>query len=79
MPRYLTIADVAEVLNVSVHQARALVTRGDLRAFKVGGQGKAGVWRVDEADLTGYVERMYAQTRAWIEAETSEPAEDEQG
>lgn len=79
MPRYLTIADVAEVLNVSVHQARTLVSTGELRAFKVGGQGKAGVWRVDEADVTAYVERMYAQTRAWIEADASQTAERQQG
>ena len=68
MPRFLTLADVTEVLNISMTQAYALVKSGDLPAMKVGGQGKAGQWRVDADHLEAYIERMYAETRASIEA-----------
>ncbi len=39
--RFLTLADVAETLNISSAQAYALVRSGDLRAIKVGGRGQA--------------------------------------
>lgn len=68
MPRFLTLADVREVLNISMTQAYALVNSGDLPAMKVGGQGKAGQWRVDADDLEAYIQRMYAETRASIAA-----------
>ena len=35
--RFLPLTDVAEILSVSVAQARALVRSGELRAIKVGG------------------------------------------
>ena len=57
--RFLTLADVADVLNVSAAQAYALVRSGELRAIKVGGRGK---WRVAESDFEDYIQRMYAQT-----------------
>lgn len=68
MPRFLTLADVREVLNISMTQAYALVNSGELPAMKVGGQGKAGQWRVDADDLEAYIQRMYAETRASIAA-----------
>lgn len=68
MPRFLTLADVTDVLNISMTQAYALVKSGDLPAMKVGGQGKAGQWRVEADQLEAYIERMYAETRASIEA-----------
>jgi excisionase family DNA binding protein len=43
-PRFLTLADVAEVLNTSVAQVYALVRRGELPAIKIGGRGQ---WRVE--------------------------------
>lgn len=57
--RFLTLADVADVLNVSAAQAYALVRSGELRAIKVGGRGQ---WRVAETDFEDYIQRMYAQT-----------------
>lgn len=57
--RFLTLADVADVLNVSAAQAYALVRSGELRAIKVGGRGQ---WRVAESDFEDYIQRMYAQT-----------------
>ena len=57
--RFLTLADVADVLNISAAQAYALVRSGVLRAIKVGGRGQ---WRIADADLEDYIQRMYAET-----------------
>lgn len=61
--RFLTLADVAETLNISAAQAYALVRTGDLPAIKVGGRGQ---WRVESDALEAYIERMYAQTRDFV-------------
>lgn len=63
-PRFLTLTDVAEVLNVSLAQAKALVRGGDLAAIKVGGRG---AWRVEDQALEDYIQRMYARTREQLE------------
>jgi excisionase family DNA binding protein len=63
-PRFLTLADVAEVLNTSSAQVYALVRRGDLPAIKIGGRGQ---WRVESTELESYIERAYAQTREFVE------------
>jgi excisionase family DNA binding protein len=59
-PRFLTLADVSEVLNISAAQAYALVRSGDLPAIKVGGRGQ---WRVEATALEEYIARQYEQTR----------------
>ncbi len=61
--RFLTLADVAETLNISAAQAYALVRSGDLPAIKVGGRGQ---WRVEGAELERYISRMYEQTREFV-------------
>lgn len=58
--RFLTLADVTEVLNISMPQAYALVRSGELPAIQIGGRG---VWRVEADKLEQYIERMYVQTR----------------
>ncbi len=63
-PRFLTLADVAEVLNTSSAQVYALVRRGDLPAIKIGGRGQ---WRVESAQLEGYIKRMYDETREFVD------------
>ncbi|MBI1377072.1 MAG: helix-turn-helix domain-containing protein [Frankiales bacterium] len=62
-PRFLTLADVAETLNISASQAYALVRSGDLEAIKVGGRGQ---WRVEASRLEDYIARMYAETRDFV-------------
>ena len=64
-PRFLTLADVAESLNISAAQAYALVRSGELPAIKVGGRGQ---WRVESSALEEYITRMYEQTRAFVQA-----------
>ena len=63
-PRFLTLADVAEVLNTSSAQVYALVRRGELPAIKIGGRGQ---WRVEASELEAYIQRAYAQTREFVE------------
>lgn len=61
--RFLQLADVAEILNISAAQTYALVRSGELPAIKIGGRGQ---WRVEEAELESYIQRMYAQTRDFV-------------
>ena len=61
--RFLLLSDVAEVLNISSSQAYALVRNGELPAIKVGGRGQ---WRVERIELEEYIQRAYAQTRAFV-------------
>ncbi|HOF63728.1 MAG TPA: helix-turn-helix domain-containing protein [Dermatophilaceae bacterium] len=64
-PRFLPLADVAEVLNISAAQAYALVRSGELPAIKIGGRGQ---WRVESEQLEAYIARMYSQTREFVSA-----------
>jgi excisionase family DNA binding protein len=61
--RFLTLADVAEVLNISAAQAYALVRNGELPAIKVGGRGQ---WRIEYSQVEQYITRMYQQTRTFV-------------
>lgn len=61
--RFLTLADVAEVLNVSASQAYALVRSGDLRGIKIGGRGQ---WRVEESELERFIAERYQETERFI-------------
>ncbi|MEO9138230.1 MAG: helix-turn-helix domain-containing protein [Jatrophihabitans sp.] len=61
--RFLTLTDVADVLNISASQAYALVRNAELEAIKVGGRGQ---WRVERAKLEDYIARMYKQTSEFI-------------
>lgn len=67
-PRFLTLTDVAETLNISMAQAKALVRTGDLPGIKIGGRG---VWRVEASQMEAYIERMYQQTRESLRSESS--------
>lgn len=63
-PRFLTLTDVAEVLNISTSQVYALVRNKELDAIKIGGRGQ---WRVERDRLEDYIARMYDQTRDFID------------
>jgi excisionase family DNA binding protein len=65
--RFLTLSDVADILNISASQTYALVRSGELEAIKVGGRGQ---WRVERDKLESYIARMYDQTRTFL---TSHP------
>lgn len=63
--RFLQLSEVAEVLNISMSQTYALVRSGELDAVKIGGRG---VWRVERDKLEDYIQRCYAETRAFVAA-----------
>ena len=58
--RFLSLADVAEVLSTSVAQVYALVRRGELPAIKIGGRGQ---WRAESAPVAAVIQRQDSQTR----------------
>ena len=73
--RFLTLVDVAEILNVSASQAYALVRTGELPAIKVGANGH---WRVERDLLERYIEDRYEENRRralWRQAEYASVAE----
>ena len=63
--RFLQLAEVSEVLNISSAQAYALVRSGELPAIKVGGRGQ---WRVEYTELETYIQRMYSETKQFVQA-----------
>jgi excisionase family DNA binding protein len=67
--RFLTLADTAEILNISAGQAYALVRSGELPAIKIGAHGQ---WRVERTVLERYIAAMYEESRRmslWQQAE----------
>src|SRR3954447_7279312 len=72
-PRFLTLDDVAEILNVSWSQAYALVRRKELIAIQIGGRGQ---WRVEVAELERFIQQKYAEARAGTAPEPPVAAEE---
>jgi excisionase family DNA binding protein len=58
-PRFLTIADVAEILATSQAQVRALLRDGELRHIQIGGRNQ---YRIEVSELENYIQRQYAKT-----------------
>jgi excisionase family DNA binding protein len=73
-PRFLTLDDVAEILNVSWSQAYALVRRKELLAIQIGGRGQ---WRVEDEELERFIQRKYAEARAGTVPEVPAAPEEE--
>ena len=71
-PRFLTLDDVAEILNVSWSQAYALVRRKDLIAIQIGGRGQ---WRVEVDELERFIQQKYAEARGEAEPPVEQPPE----
>ncbi len=61
--RFLTLADVADTLNISAAQTYALVRSGELRAIKIGGRGQ---WRVETSELEAYIKSAYEHTAEFV-------------
>lgn len=74
-PRFLQLADVAEILNISAAQTYALVRSGELPAIKIGGRGQ---WRVERDELEAYIQRAYAQTREFVQSHPYGRGDDEE-
>lgn len=75
LARFLTLADTAEVLAISVSQAYALVRSGELPAIKIGGNGH---WRIERTVLESYIEAKYEENRRrgmWQQAQYADVAD----
>ena len=59
--RFLTLAEVAETLNITLSAARSLVNPGELPAIQLGGKR---MWRVEESVLEEFIQEQYAESRA---------------
>jgi excisionase family DNA binding protein len=62
-PRFLRLADVAEILNISAAQTYALVRSGDLKGMKIGGRGQ---WRVAREELEAFIKKAHDDTSAFV-------------
>ena len=71
-PRFLTLDDVAEILNVSWSQVYALVRRKDLIAIQIGGRGQ---WRVEKDELERFIAKKYEEARAGTVPDEPVPGE----
>lgn len=76
MPRFLTLADVAEQLQINSPAAYALVRSGELKAIQVGGRGQ---WRVETVELEAYIQRMYSETRELVTTRSDSATGDDDG
>lgn len=61
--RFLTLSDVAEMLNVAPAQVYTLVRSGELQAIKIGARGQ---WRVEHKLLENYISTLYAATAEFV-------------
>ena len=59
--RFLTLAEVAETLNITLSAARSLVNSGELPAIQLGGKR---MWSVEESVLEEFIQEQYAESRA---------------
>ena len=73
-PRFLQLADVADLLATSQSQVYHMVRSGDLPAIKIGGRGQ---WRVEASELENYIARMYDETRKFVGTHKFGKAEDD--
>jgi excisionase family DNA binding protein len=58
-PRFFTIEQVAQELNVGTPLIRGMLRTGELRGIQVGGRG---VWRIGRADVEAYIDQAYLRT-----------------
>lgn len=67
--RFLTLADVADVLNLTVAEVTELVKSRELPAIRMGAKGP---WRVEDTVLEAFIATRYEEARRegeWNQAE----------
>lgn len=72
---FLTVADVADVLNVTATEVLSLVRAGELPAIHL---GSIGQWRIDPAVLESFIADKYDESRRmglWHEAQLADVAD----
>ena len=68
--RFLTLPDVAEILNISASQTYALVRSGDLKGIQIGGRNQ---WRVERVKLEEFIEEAYRRTAQQLDQLPEDP------
>lgn len=63
--KFLTIDQVAEILNVNKPTIYALLRSGEMKGLRLGGRG---VWRISENDLQAFLDAAYQETAERIAA-----------
>lgn len=66
LPRFMTLTDVAEELQISTAAVRTMVLKGELEAFQIGGRGQ---WRVDSQKFEEFIEQLHEEQRQRVETE----------
>ncbi|GAA1946383.1 helix-turn-helix domain-containing protein [Microbacterium deminutum] len=69
--RLLAVAQVAEILGLSVDEVMDLVTEGQLRGMRVGSPAR---WRIDEASVADYLDDKAEEARRmalWRQSSTA--------
>lgn len=66
MPRFMTLSDVAEELQISTAAVRNMVIKGELEAFQIGGRGQ---WRVDSQKFEAFIDQLHEDQRQRVQAE----------
>ncbi|MFC4395591.1 helix-turn-helix domain-containing protein [Arthrobacter sedimenti] len=64
-PRFLSLTQVADELNVKQSLVQGLIRTGQLRAFQV---GRRGIWRIGRRDVEDYISEAYKHTAERIAA-----------
>jgi excisionase family DNA binding protein len=64
-PKFLTIDQVAEILNVNKPTIYTLLRSGEMKGLRLGGRG---VWRISEDDLQAFLDAAYQETAEWMAA-----------
>ncbi|MEN9620951.1 MAG: hypothetical protein RL499_1144 [Actinomycetota bacterium] len=73
--RFLTVTDVAELLNLSAGEVTSLIRAGELPGIHLGAIGQ---WRIEQSVLESFVADKYDEHRRiarWHEAQTADVAE----
>jgi len=63
--RFITLAEVANILNIAPAQVYALVRSGELPAIKIGARGQ---WRVEATELEKYISNQYQRTAEFVKS-----------
>jgi excisionase family DNA binding protein len=61
--RFLTLSDVAELLNIAPAQVYTSVRNGELAAIKIGARGQ---WRIEDCVLEKYISDLYLTTAEFV-------------
>ena len=68
--RFMTLPEVAEILNISASQTYALVRSGDLKGIQIGGRNQ---WRVERSKLEEFIEEAYRRTAQQLDQLPEDP------